>query len=132
MSTPCYDFFVFDDLTTDDLAAYRAQIVEDSFKSARHIASTFLANGPGNGLTPQVITDTLLRHDLNDPHYERLAPFEKRWTVLVVRILDTVADPTLAVRYAHSRGASWSDIGKALGLSRQTAHKRFKLAAHLH
>ena len=116
---------MFDDVTDEDLAKNRAEIAADALTTARRCASAYLASGPGIGLTAARITDTLLTRDPADADYERLAPFEKRWAVLVVKILSPVADPTAAVVYAYARGASWTAIGHALGTSRQSAHKRF-------
>lgn len=116
---------VFDDVTDENLAKNRAEITADALTIARRFASQYLAAGPGVGLTADRITNTLLAHDPADADYERLAPFEKRWAVLVIKILSPVADPTAAVTYAYARGASWTAIGRALGTSRQSAHKRF-------
>lgn len=77
------------------------------------------------GLDPDYITEILLRRNPGDPNYERLQPFEERWSLLVLRLLNTVLDPAPAVSDAHSRGASWADIGAALGIARQTAHNRW-------
>jgi hypothetical protein len=116
---------VFDDLPTDALVEHQAQISADALANARRIASTYLASGPGLGLDAERVTDVLIRRDPADPHYERLAPFEERWALLVIRLLLRVIDPALAVADAHIRGASWADIGGALGVARQTAHNRF-------
>jgi DNA-directed RNA polymerase specialized sigma24 family protein len=116
---------VFDDVTAEALAEHQTEMVTHALATARHIASTYLADGPGRGLKPDLITDTLIRQQREDPNYDHLAPFEKRWMLLVIRLLDPAIDPRAAVEYAHMRGASWTDIGAALGLSRQTAHKRY-------
>lgn len=125
VSILCYALLVFDDVPDEELAEHQAQIAAGSLTAARRIASAWLASGPGVGLDPNKITDTLIRRDVADPQYVRLAPFERRWAVLVIRLLRGVMDPTPAVADAHLRGASWADIGAALGIARITAYKRF-------
>lgn len=116
---------VFDDLSGEEIATQQDRIAAAALASARRVASTCLAGGPGLGLEPDRITDVLIRRDAADPVFERLAPFEERWALLVIRLLHAVLDPAPAVADAHVRGASWADIGGALGIARQTAHNRF-------
>jgi hypothetical protein len=116
---------VFEGPPAAELARHQAEIAAKALATARRIASTWLASGPGVGLDPDQITDTLARRDVADPQYLRLAPYEKRWVVLVIKLLRSVMDPTTAVNDAHNRGASWADIGDALGIARVTAYKRF-------
>jgi len=116
---------VFQHPPDDELAGHQADIAAGALAAARRIASAWLAGGPGVGLDPDLITNTLIRRDVADPQYVRLAPFEKGWAVLVIRLLRDAMDPTAAVDDAHVRGASWAAIGGALGISRITAYKRF-------
>lgn len=127
LSRYCYAGFmdIFGDLTTDAIAAHQADIAADALANARQVASAWLATGPGHGLTHDEITDTLIRRNATDPQYQRLAPFEKRWALLVIRLLRNAMDATPAVQDAHHRGASWADIGNALGIARATAFNRF-------
>ncbi|MBU8814113.1 hypothetical protein KL953_35220 [Mycolicibacterium goodii] len=120
---------IFGDLTTDAIAAHQAAIAADALADARRIASAWLATGPGHGLTHDEITDTLTQRNATDPQYQRLAPFEKRWALLVIRLLRNAMDATPAVHDAHHRGASWADIGNALGIARATAFNRFSETA---
>lgn len=125
LSRSCYGDQVFEDLAPEVVASHQATIAANALWAARLVASTWLATGPGFGLPTDQITEVLLARDSSDPHYLRLAPFEKRWSLLVIRLLREAMDPTAAVDDAHARGASWADIGTALGIARQTAHNRF-------
>ncbi|MCV7080131.1 hypothetical protein [Mycolicibacterium insubricum] len=116
---------MYGDPSDEAIAAHQDQIAADALAAARELASEWLADGPGVGLAPARITSTLLARDPGDPQYQRLAPFEKRWSTMTIRLLLRVMDPTPAVVDAHSRGASWADIGNALGISRVTAFKRY-------
>lgn len=120
-----YAHDVFDDVAVEELAQHQQNIAADALRSARAIAANYLAIGPGEGLEPERILDALIVRDVSDPLYERLAPFEKRWAILVIRLLHPVTDPRLAVQEALARGATWAEIGAATGMSRQTAHKHF-------
>jgi hypothetical protein len=116
---------VFEDPSDEELADHQAQVAAGALMAVRRIASMWLAAGPGVGLDPDLITDTLMRRDTADPQYLRLAPYEKRWATLAIRLLRGAMDPTPAVNDAHIRGASWADIGGALDITRVTAYKRF-------
>lgn len=129
LSRICYAPLVFDDPPSQAITDHQDEIASQALTAARRIASTWLASGPGLGLAADQITDTFIQRDAIDPHYLRLAPFEKRWALLVLRLLRGVMDPTRAVDDAHARGASWRDIGYALGIAHQTAHNRFGAAA---
>lgn len=118
---------VFDDVTAEELAQHRAEIAASALDAARSIASNRLARGgPGQGIEAPRITAALVRRDRTDPDYDRLVPFEKRWSLLTLRLFNSVAaDPKQAVNDAVSRGASWVDIANTLGISRQTAWRNF-------
>lgn len=119
----CYSLRVFDDISADELAERRASITAGALNAARSIASEYLAHSqPRFGLSPERITEVLVRRDSSDPDFDLLAPFEKRWATLVVRLLDP---PDLAVQDAVLRGVSWSEIGNALGIARTTAYRNF-------
>lgn len=116
---------VFEDPSAEEIATQQCTVAAGALDAARHIASAWLATGPGVGLDPDLITATLTRRDVADPQYLRLAPYERRWAILIIRLLRSALDPTRAVNDAHKRGASWADIGEALGIARVTAYKRF-------
>lgn len=44
----------------------------------------------------------------------------------------TEARARVLVNEARERGASWSDIGAALGITRQAAHEHYGPSNHLH
>jgi hypothetical protein len=116
---------VFDDVAPDKLMRQQADIAAGALDAARMIASAYLADGPGQGIAPTQITQTLVRRDSGDSLYERLAPFERQWAVLVIRLLHPSVDADTAVRDALARGATWANIAHAIGTSRQTAFNRF-------
>lgn len=117
---------MFDDVTAAELAEHQAAIAAGALDAARSIASDYLARGlPRFGLSPARITEVLVRRDSADPDFDLLSPFEKRWATLVIRLLHPVAHADLAVQDAEERGVTWAEIGDALGVSRQTAHRNF-------
>lgn len=117
---------MFDDVTAAELAKHQATIAAAALDTARAIASDYLARGlPRFGLSPARITEVLVRRDSADPDFDLLTPFEKRWATLVIRLLHPVAHPDLAVQDAVARGVTWAEIGDALGVARQTAHRNF-------
>lgn len=117
---------MFDDIAADELAGHRASITAGALDAARLIASDYLARSqPRFGLSPERITEVLVRRDPADPDFDLLAPFEKRWATLVIRLLDPVMRPDLAVQDAVLRGVTWGEIGSALGIARTTAYRNF-------
>ena len=115
---------VFDELTSDELAAATADAAAAGMNAARLIAAARLAKVGGLG-RPAAVVKLLMDRDETDPKWERLEPFERRWSLLVVRIVAAVMDPTPAIKDARERGASWASVGAALGVTVQTAHERF-------
>jgi type II secretory pathway component PulK len=61
----------------------------------------------------------------DDPAWERLAPFEVRWALLVLRLVDGALNQVAAVADARRRGGTWAAIGDALGVTAASAHTRF-------
>jgi hypothetical protein len=59
----------------------------------------------------------------------RRSPLEKI-KVLTVRATDLEAARERAVAAAMSTGATWAQIGEALGVSAQAAHKRYRWLRH--
>ncbi len=49
---------------------------------------------------------------------------------MTVRLAETEADRELAVAAATELGATWAEIGEALGVSAQAAHKRYRWLRH--
>lgn len=59
----------------------------------------------------------------------RRSPLEKI-EALTVRIADLEAQRERAVAAAMTAGATWAQIGEALGVSAQAAHKRYRWLRH--
>ena len=59
----------------------------------------------------------------------RRSPLEKI-EALTVRIADLEAHRARAVAAAMTAGATWAEIGHALGVSAQAAHKRYRWLRH--
>lgn len=117
---------MFDDMEPDELTQARAQVAAAGLDAARLVATTRLLDGPGVGLgKPAAVVDLLMARDRTDARWERLEPFELRWSLLVVRLM-APTNPADAVADARRRGASWAVIGAALGVTAQSAHGRFR------
>lgn len=54
----------------------------------------------------------------------------RRVAALTARLDDLGAERDLAVSRALAGGATWSEIGEALGVSPQAAHKRYRWVRH--
>lgn len=54
----------------------------------------------------------------------------KKIEVLTVRMADLESERERAVAEAMERGATWAEIGGALGVSTQAAHKRYRWLRH--
>jgi hypothetical protein len=59
----------------------------------------------------------------------RRSPLEKL-EILTARMVDLEADRERAVAAAMSGGATWAEIGEAMGVSAQAAHKRYRWLRH--
>jgi hypothetical protein len=59
----------------------------------------------------------------------RRSPLEKIVT-LTARLVELEADRERAVAVAMERGATWAEIGVALGVTAQAAHKRYRWLRH--
>lgn len=118
---------VFDDLAPDELAAASTATADAGLFAARAFAVERLIDGPAAGLgRPATLVKLLIDRDEADPRWERLAPFEQRWALLVLRIVAPVMDPVAAVADARLRGATWAAIADALGgVTAQAAQQRF-------
>lgn len=117
---------VFDELGPAELTEARAQVAAAGLDAARLVAAARLVDGPGAGLgKPAAVVSLLMARDRSDPRWERLEPFELRWSLLVVRLMAS-ANPAAAVADARQRGASWAGVGAALGVKAQSAHGRFR------
>jgi hypothetical protein len=117
---------VFDEMDSDELSQAQAQVAAAGLNAARLVAATRLVDGPAVGLgKPAGVVDLLMARDRADARWERLEPFELRWSLLVVRLMAST-NPADAVADARRRGASWAVIGSALGVTAQSAHGRFR------
>ncbi|OHT95585.1 hypothetical protein BKG71_23135 [Mycobacteroides chelonae] len=119
---------MFDELAGDELLESSLVVVEAGLAAARLAAADRLLAGPAQGLgTAAALADLLMARDAADPRWERLEPFERRWSLLVLRLMDArVKDPSEAVADARRRGATWASIASALGVSTQAVHGRFR------
>ena len=59
----------------------------------------------------------------------RRSPLEKI-EALTARLAELEADRERAVAAAMERGATWAEIGEALGVTAQAAHKRYRWLRH--
>ena len=59
----------------------------------------------------------------------RRSPLEKI-EALTGRLAEMEADRERAVAAAMERGATWAEIGEALGVTAQAAHKRYRWLRH--
>jgi ECF sigma factor len=50
--------------------------------------------------------------------------------ILTARMADLEADREHAVAVAMAAGATWAEMGEALGVSAQAAHKRYRWLRH--
>ena len=57
------------------------------------------------------------------------SPLEKI-EALTARLVELEADRERAVALAMQRGATWAEIGEALGVTAQAAHKRYRWLRH--
>lgn len=118
---------VFDELTEAEAQEAVQEVAAAGLHAARAIAVKRLLAGPAVGLgKPAAIIDLLMARDQADPRWERLAPFERQWALLVLRIAAPSLNPLDAVTDARRRGASWANIGAALGVTTSAAHERFR------
>ncbi|MBS1691188.1 MAG: hypothetical protein JST91_03000 [Actinobacteria bacterium] len=119
---------MFDDLVGDELMNASRSVVDAGLEAARLVAAKRLLAGPAVGLgKPAALVELLMARDTSDDRWERLEPFEQRWALLVVRLMDArVKDPSEAVADARRRGATWATIAAALGVTAQAVHGRFR------
>lgn len=118
---------VFDDLTDDEVQTSAAHAAAAGLDAVRVAAAQRLLDGPAAGLGDAAhIVQLLMTRDATDTRWERLAPFEQRWATLVVRITAAAAmDPLTAIADARRRDVSWATLAAALGVTAQSAHRRF-------
>lgn len=121
-----YCLNMFDDLTVDDLAHDRSIVVAAGIHAAQLRATERLLEGPATTLgTAQEVHQLLISRDTTNPAWEWLCPFEIRWSLLVLRMVDGTSNQVAAIADARQRGASWAAIGQALGVTATSAHTRF-------
>lgn len=121
-----YCFNMFDDLTVDDLAHDRSIVVAAGIHAAQLRATERLLEGPATTLgTAKEVHQLLISRDTTNPAWEWLSPFEIRWSLLVLRMVDGTSNQIAAIADARRRGAPWAAIGQALGVTAASAHTRF-------
>ena len=117
---------MFDEPSDAELVSARRPIAAAGLHAARIAAATRFIDGPGRGLgRPPLVVDLFMARNQADERWERISPFEQRWALFVLRLVDGVIDPVEAVADARSRGCSWAKIGSALDVSAQAAQQRF-------
>lgn len=117
----------FDELTDDELASERRRIFAGATEAAQLAAAQRLAAELGHLMTAQSVVDTLAVGDTDLPHYDLVKAFEKRWALLVLRLLSgVVVQPTAAVSDARERGATVPEIAEALGLTTQGVYATYR------
>lgn len=99
-----------------------------AYAAARIAAVELVVGGAVEALKedPRSVVDILLQRDQADPRYQLLGGLELDWALLVIRILNRVLRPTDAVADARSRGATWTQVAVALGVTAASAQQRFK------
>jgi len=80
-------------------------------------------------LTPVDPSVTARRSTPVDPSMTGRAPLECVAS-LTVRIAGLEADRETAIAVAVATGATWAEIGRALGVSTQAAHKHYRWLRH--
>lgn len=116
----------FDDISTEQLAHASGRVAAAALHAARLAAAERLVAGPASSVVDAgAAVEILLTRDPEDSRYELLRAFEKAWSVLVIRILAPVADPTEALRDARDRGVTVAAIATALGITPQGVYARY-------
>jgi len=128
----CVSVASFDDVRDDWIARARRESADAALIVARRQAAEQLVAGPiiagpgaGQQLTADRAVEILLNQDNDDPMYGALKPYERQWSLLVLRI---VLDSNLtneAVTDARRRDTTWAAIGQALGVTPQAAQRRY-------
>lgn len=118
----------FDTLTEEELAAERRRICAATIEAAQLAAAGLLVSALGADIgSAETVVKVLTNSDHNDHRRELLEAFEKRWSLLVLRLLaGTVARPEAAVLDARQRGATVPEIAAALGLTTQGIYAKFR------
>lgn len=118
---------VFEHLTSEELAVASGRAAAAGLAVARRDAVQLMDGLDKRLGRAAAVVELLMARDSADERWERLAPFEQQWALLVVRIVDAVMDPAEAVSDARRRGCSWAALGSALGISAQSAHERLAM-----
>lgn len=110
------------------IAAAADSAAAAAYAAARVAAVELALGGAVEALKsdPRSVVDILLQRDQEDPRYQLLGGLELDWALLVIRILNRVLRPTDAVVDARSRGATWTQVAAALGVTAASAQQRFK------
>ena len=117
----------FDDLTDDELTSERRGIFVGAVEAAQLAAAQRLAAELGHLMTARDVVDTFVVGEAESPHHDLLKAFEKRWSLLVLRLLaGVVGQPAAAVSDARKRGATVPEIAEALGLTTQGVYATYR------
>jgi len=116
----------FDDLDPAALRAAGNRITAAALHEARLVAAERMAPvlGPTTA-DPETTVAVLMARDPSDERYDILKAFERRWAILVVRLLEPGIDTAAAIRDARSRGVTVAAIADALGIAHQTVYARY-------
>lgn len=116
----------FDDFDERALSAAHTRIAEAALAAARIVAAERLPPVFGsNAVDPAAIVEILLKRDENDDRYDLLKAFEQRWALAVVKLIEPVTNPAVAIRDARARGLTVAAIAAALGVTNQTIYARY-------
>lgn len=117
----------FDELTDDELTSERRRIFGEALGAARVAAAERLSVELGQIVDAANLVRILMSHDEGDARYDLLRAFEKRWALLVLRLIaGTVVHPSAAVSDARDRGATVPEIADALGLTTQGVYATYR------
>lgn len=119
---------VSDRLSAAQISAAAELASATAYGAARSAAAemTLVKAATTLGEPVESAVEILMRRDGSDARYQLLAGLELAWSLLVVRILNRVLRPTEAVADARARGATWTQLGEALGVTAASAQQRFK------
>lgn len=115
----------FDDLDPATLQSATDRIAAAALHEARLVAAESLAVLGPTASDPETTVSVLLARDPKDERYDILRAFERRWSILVARLLDQGIDAAAAIRDARARGVTVATIADALGIAHQTVYARY-------
>lgn len=117
----------FDDLLSDELTSERRHIFAGAVEAAQLAAARRLTAELGHIVDAPQLVEILVTHDTDNSRYDLLKAFEKRWALLVLRLLaGTLLHPAVAVSDARERGATVPENAEALGLTTQGVYATYR------